>query len=66
MEYIPDYNDLHSAYEAERERMLDKFPKCDNCGEPITDDFFYISDGTYVCQECLNEFRVSTENYMED
>ena len=65
MDYIPDYNDLHSAYEQERERALEKFPKCDCCGEPITDDYFYNIDGTYICEECLNDnYRVSTDNYM--
>lgn len=65
--YIPDYNDLHDEYEAEQERNLDKFPKCDCCGEPITDDYFYDIDGTYYCEDCLiSEYRKNTDDYMED
>lgn len=65
--YIPDYNDLHDEYEAEQERKLDKFPKCDCCGEPITDDYYYNIDGTYFCEDCLNsEYRKNTDDYTED
>ena len=67
MNYMPDYNDLHERYEAEQERQLDKYPKCDCCGEPILDDYFYNIDGTYYCEQCLNdEFRKNTDDYMED
>ena len=67
MDYIPDYNDLHSAYENERESKLKKLPKCECCGEPITDDSFYNINGTYYCEECLNDkYRVWTDDYIKD
>ena len=67
MEYIPDYNDLHAEYEREQERELRKFPKCDCCGEHITDEYFYNIDGTYLCETCLNdEYRKKTDEYIED
>ena len=50
MDYTPDYNDLYSAYEDKQERMLAKFPKCDYCGEPITDDYCYNIDGDIICE----------------
>lgn len=66
-EYIPDYTDLHAEYEREQERSLRKYPKCDYCGERITDDYFYNIDGTYFHEECLKEeYREETEDYMED
>jgi formylmethanofuran dehydrogenase subunit E len=65
--YIPDYNDLHDEYERKRESALDKYPKCDICGEPITDEFFYDIDGTFICEECLKtEYRKNTDDYLED
>ena len=65
--YIPDYNDLHEEYEIAREQKLGELPKCDCCGEPITDDYFYDIDGTYYCEECLkSEFRKNTDDYIED
>ena len=67
MDYIPDYNDLHSAYEDEQQRKIDKLPKCEYCGEPITDEYFYDINGTFICEECLNgNYRKSTEDYLED
>ena len=65
--YIPDYNDLHEEYEIAREQKLQKLPKCDCCGEPITDDYFYNIDGTYFCEERLiSEYRKNTDDYMEN
>ena len=67
MEYIPDYTDLYEEYEAEQESRLKRFPKCDCCGEPITDDYFYNIDGTYICETCMrDEYRKNTDDYMED
>ena len=66
-EYIPDYTDLHAEFEAEQEERLDRYPKCDYCGEPILDEYFYDIDGTYFHESCLKEeFRKNTEDYMED
>lgn len=65
--YTPDYNDLHDDYERERERRLEKYPKCDLCGEPITDDEFFDIDGTYFHEACLNsEYRKYTNDYIEE
>lgn len=64
---IPDYNDLYDEYEAEQERKLSKLPKCDCCGEPITDDYFYNIDGTYICEGCLErDYRKKTDDYIEE
>lgn len=65
-DHIPDYNELHDRYEAERQRELDKLPKCEYCGEPITDDFLYDLDGDILCEECLKRhFRKHVEDYIE-
>jgi formylmethanofuran dehydrogenase subunit E len=67
MDYIPDYNDLYSAYEDEQERKINKLPKCSCCGEPIIDDYLYNLDGEILCEECLKEnYRRPVEEYMED
>ena len=66
LEYIPDYNDLYDAYEARRQRELDRFPKCDCCGEPITDDFLYDFDGDLWHESCLNDNnRKPVDDYIE-
>ena len=54
-------------YDMERQKELDKLPKCDICGEPIQDDFLYDLDGTLVCDECLKtEYRKPVDDYIED
>lgn len=66
MDYIPDYTELHAAFEADQERRLRKYPKCDCCGERITDDRFYNIEGTYICINCIDDYSVDTDDYMED
>ena len=65
-DYIPDYNDLYDAHEAEEERWLEKRPKCECCGEPIYEDTFYDINGEYLCEECMKDrYLVSTDNYID-
>lgn len=70
-EYIPDYTEQHAMYEAEQERRLRKHPRCERCKERIVDEEFYNIDGTFICEECLDDyisehFKVNTDDYMED
>lgn len=65
-DYIPDYNDLFNQHDAEQERQLRKHPKCDCCGKRITTDKFFNIEGTYICPECIEDFKVDTDEYMED
>ena len=64
-EYIPDYTDLHAEYEAEQEGKAESFPRCDCCGERITTDKFFNVDGTYICLDCIDDYKVNTDEYME-
>jgi formylmethanofuran dehydrogenase subunit E len=64
---MPDYNELYDAFEQDRENELEKYPKCDLCDEPITDEYFYNIDGTFICEECLNsEYRIRVDDYIEE
>lgn len=65
-DYIPDYNDLFHQHDAEQERILRKHPKCDCCGDRIVDDKFYNIEGTYICKVCIEDYKVDTEDYMEE
>jgi formylmethanofuran dehydrogenase subunit E len=66
MDYIPDYTELHKAFEDEQEAAESRLPKCDNCGETILDDYLFDIDGTIYCAECLNEmFRKSADDYID-
>lgn len=64
--YVPDYNDLFARHDAEQQAKLDKLPKCDYCGEPITDEHLYDINGDIICEECLKDnFRKQVEDYVE-
>lgn len=64
-EYIPDYTELHEMHEAELARQAAKCPKCMCCGEHILDDTFFNIEGKYICERCIDDFVVNTEDYME-
>ena len=65
-EYIPDYIDLHYQHEAEQERILDRLPSCDYCGEKITDEYYFDINGDVICEECLHDnFRKAVDCYVE-
>ena len=38
-------------------------PVCDYCGEHIQEDKFWIIEGKKICESCLNESSVWTEDY---
>ena len=53
------------AHEAEEHRRLSRLPKCDICGEPITDENLYEINGELVCEVCLNEhYRRSVSDFI--
>ena len=62
--YIPDYADLYEDYEAEQERSLRKYPKCDCCDKRILTERFYNFEGTYICEECIEDYLVWTDDYV--
>lgn len=62
---IPDNYDLWEAHEAEQEKLLEKLPECESCGELIQDDFYYEINDSIICEHCLNEhFRKRTEDFI--
>lgn len=64
---MPDTYDLWEIYDNERERELEKYPLCDCCREPITDEHLYYIGDLLYCESCMNEeFRKRTEDFMEE
>ena len=57
-----DNYDLWGNHDRERERELQKLPKCDECGEPIQDDHYYQIGNQKICPGCLeNYYRVEND-----
>lgn len=49
-------------YDREQQRKLDKLPKCDICGEPLQDGYYYLINGEALCHDCLdNNYREEVE-----
>ena len=68
--YCPDNYDAFVAHEAMRDREHEeiekRLPKCSECGEPIWDDECYEIGGKLYCEECIEGFKVWTDNHMEE
>ena len=59
MTFYPDAVSADLArYEEEQQRQLDRLPKCDICGKPIQDTYYYEINDEKVCPGCLDsEFK---------
>ena len=58
---VPDVYDMWSEHDAERERELAKYPKCDLCGA-IMDEVYYKIEGRKMCKSCMEElYEVEVE-----
>ena len=59
---IADYD----RYSDDQERELERCPKCEKCGQPITDSYCYEIEGELICEECLDiYYRKDTEDFIE-
>lgn len=58
MRYTDDPISDFLDYDDERSRKLDRLPLCGCCEEPIQQEMAVCIDGTYYCDDCLNELRV--------
>jgi formylmethanofuran dehydrogenase subunit E len=48
-------------WEWEKERRLNKLPKCSECGEHIQSEYAYQFNGEYICPDCLAAHKVDIE-----
>lgn len=54
-----------AAWDFENAMDLERYPCCDVCGEPVTDEIFEIN-GEKLCIECLrNMYATNAEYYAE-
>ena len=63
---IPDNYDMWVQHEAEKERLLELLPVCENrrCKKRIQDDYYFVIEGELLCEECAHErYRYRTEDY---
>lgn len=50
---IPDNYSAWEQHEADKERRLDRLPRCSECGEPIQDEHCYEVNDELICPDCM-------------
>lgn len=61
---IPDYYDIWQAREFERDRWLERRPRCFHCGEPVQQEMAVnLRDYGWLCEECIKN---NTEEVIVD
>ncbi len=43
-------------HEREQDEALESLPKCDQCVEPIQDDYYFEINGEHICEDCLHRY----------
>lgn len=51
-------------YADEQEKWLQKLPVCCKCKERIQDDTCFDIHDEIICEECMEQFRKYTEDFM--
>lgn len=55
---LKDNYDFWRKHDAEQEKRLSKLPKCSECGEPIQEESCYFINGEYICESCMDNYKV--------
>ena len=55
-----------ALYDADCAAAEELLPVCDECGARIREDTYFDIDGTIICEDCLNDYKKYTEDYIEE
>lgn len=47
--------------DADFERWLESRPKCTICGNHIQEESCYVIAGKFICEKCMEKFRVNID-----
>lgn len=61
MSYVADNYDLWEAYDRKQAQQLEKLPVCADCREPIQQEDAVFYHGDWLCDDCIDSYRRSTE-----
>lgn len=45
-------------WDAEQQDRLKDLPVCDDCGETITSESAFYIDGSWICEDCIDAYRM--------
>jgi len=62
---IPDNYSCFERHEAEQDRWLKMLPKCRECRRRIQTEYAFCFDGEYVCEDCMDERKVSVDTLID-
>ena len=51
-------------YDRAQAREMERLPRCSECDNPIQDDYCYQINGELICEECMKDYRISTEDFI--
>lgn len=54
--------DFH-AYDAHQAKQLEQLPACADCGEHIQEEEAFFIHGDWICENCIDSYRVKVETY---
>lgn len=58
--------DQYDLAEEQKDREFERLPVCDICHQPITTEHFYDILGDKYRPDCIDSFRVDTDQYIAD
>jgi len=65
-QYFGDPDSAFNQYDHDQAKAERRRPVCDWCGSPIYDDLYLLPDGTTVCEECMQEVKHDSEDYVKE
>jgi formylmethanofuran dehydrogenase subunit E len=61
-----DNYDRWEAHDAERQRELERLPRCSECDEPIQSEHCYEINDELICPDCMEKnHRKWVDDYCE-
>lgn len=51
-------------HDRQMNRRLEQRPECNDCGEYIQDEHFYLINDEFICPDCIEKYRKWTEDYI--
>lgn len=61
---VHDVYDQWERHDAEQEAELQKLPECSNCGYKIQSEYCFQINDEIICETCMKDFRVHTEDLI--
>lgn len=58
---LSDYN----RYMSKQEKALSRLPVCSECGEHIQDDYCYVINDEYICEDCMIIYRKPIDDLID-